>query len=106
LIADRKTIRANTNDLAYVKVDIVDEKGNVAPDVNDLDVNYKLSGNATIAAVGNGSFDDASGFRQPHKKVYQGKGLVIVRPNGLKGLVTLTATADGLKKSSIEIIIK
>jgi beta-galactosidase len=82
LIADRNTIKADPNDLSYVSVEIVDSKGNVVPSVDDLEVNYQLSGDATMAAVGNGNPSDMSSFQQNHKKVFQGRALVIIRPNG------------------------
>ena len=84
MVADRKTIKADLNDLSYVSAEIVDEKGNVVPYIDDTEITYQLTGNATIAGVGNGSFDDASSFQQNHKKVYQGRGLVIIRPNGVQ----------------------
>ena len=84
LIADRNTIKADPNDLSYVSVEIVDEKGNVVPYIDDIEITYQLTGNATIAGVGNGSFDDASSFQQNHKKVFQGRGLVIIRPKGMQ----------------------
>ena len=106
LVPDRSTINADMNDLAYVSVEIVDAKGNVVPNVSDLEVSYQLSGNATLAAVGSGSPNDMSSFQQNHKKVFLGKGMVILRPNGTVGKIVLKAKAEGLKESSIEISSK
>ena len=106
LVADRTTLKANLGDLSYVQVEIVDEQGRVVPYVDDIDVSYQLTGEGTIAAVGSGSPTDASSFQQNHKKVYQGRGLVILRPTGTKGAVTLKATAPGLKESSLQLKIK
>ena len=106
LVADRSMIKADLNDLSYVSVEIVDSKGNVVPSVDDLEVTYQLTGNATIAAVGNGSASDMSSFQQNHKKVFQGRGMVIVRPKGNAGTVTLKASATGLKDGLIEIVMK
>ena len=103
LVADRKTIHASPNDLCYVSVEVVDENGKVVPYVNDLEVNYQLTGRATIAGIGNGSFDDVSSFQQNHKKVYQGRGLVIIRPEGETEKITLKATAPGLTQTQITI---
>lgn len=106
LIADRSTIKTDMNDLAYVSAEIVDEKGNVVPYIDDIEITYELTGDASIAGVGNGSFDDASSFQQNHKKVYQGRGLVIIRPNGKTGTATLTATVKGLKDGVVKIVMK
>ncbi|HZX57387.1 MAG TPA: glycoside hydrolase family 2 TIM barrel-domain containing protein [Mucilaginibacter sp.] len=105
LIADRKIIKSNQNDLSFVSVQIVDSKGNVVPSVDDTEINFKLSGNATIAAVGNGNPSDMSSFQQPHKKVYQGRAQVILKSSSKRGLATLTASAPGLKENTIQIQI-
>jgi beta-galactosidase len=104
LVADRSTINADLNDLSYVNVEVIDEKGNVVPNVDDLEVTYQLTGNATIAGVGNGNVADMSSFQQNHKKVYQGRGLVIIRSNGVAGKITLKANATGLKEGFVEIL--
>ncbi|SDP99762.1 beta-galactosidase [Mucilaginibacter sp. OK268] len=105
LIADRKIIKSNQNDLSFISVQIVDSKGNVVPSVDDTEINFKLSGNATIAAVGNGNPSDMSSFQQPHKKAYQGRAQVILKSSSKRGLATLTASAPGLKENTIQMQI-
>jgi len=92
--------------LSYVSVEIVDKYGNVIPNAEDIEVNYQLSGNAELAAVGNGNPVDVSSFQQPKKKVWHGKGLAIIRPKGAPGKIILTAKVKGLKESAIEIVTK
>jgi beta-galactosidase len=106
LVADRQNIHADANDLSYVSVEIVDAKGNLVPFIDNLEVTYQLTGDATLAGIGNGNPADMSSFQQNHKKVFQGKGLAIVRPMGKKGVVTLKATAKGLTDGSTQINIK
>ncbi|HEY4325012.1 MAG TPA: glycoside hydrolase family 2 TIM barrel-domain containing protein [Mucilaginibacter sp.] len=106
LRADRKTIKASRNDLSYVKVEVVDNKGNVVPYVDDLLIKYKIEGNGEIAGVGNGNPADASSFQLPEKKVFHGKGLVIVRPKGNSGIITLKAEAEGLIGTQVTIITR
>ncbi|WP_198174730.1 glycoside hydrolase family 2 TIM barrel-domain containing protein [Spirosoma arboris] len=106
LVADRVTINANQNDLAYVRAEIIDQNGNVVPSIDDAEIMYQLTGNATLAGVGNGNPTDLSSFQQNHKKVYQGIGLAILRSNGQKGTVTLTATANGLKAGKVQVELK
>jgi beta-galactosidase len=101
LVADRTTIKANGNDLSYVRAEVIDEKGNVVPYVDELEINYELNGQATLAGVGNGNPADLSSFQQPKKKVYHGRGLAIVRSTEKSGTVTLSATAKGLKPAKI-----
>ncbi|QMW00581.1 sugar-binding domain-containing protein [Spirosoma foliorum] len=103
LVADRTTIKADQQDLSYVQVELVDQAGQVVPWDNDTEITYQLTGNASLAGVGNGSPVDLSSFQQAHKKVYEGRGLVILRASGQKGVATLTATARGMKAAKIAI---
>lgn len=103
LKADRSSIKADPNDLSYVNVEIVDQQGNVVPYKDDLLVKYKIEGVGKIAGVGNGNPEDMSSFQQPQKKVFQGRGLVIVRPSGGKGIATVSASVDGLKSTELKI---
>lgn len=105
LKADRATIKANKNDLAYINVEIVDEFGNVVPSVDDILVKFKIEGNGKIIGVGNGNPIDMSSFQKPEKKVFQGKGLAIVQPTGKVGKILVKAEADGLKSEYITIKI-
>lgn len=106
LRADRANIKADKNDLSFINVEVVDEKGNVVPCVDDLTVKYQINGNGEIAGVGNGNPSDMSSFQQPQKKVYRGRGLVIVRPNNTPGKIILKAEAKGLVGGTIEISSK
>lgn len=106
LIADRNAIRADINDLSYINVEVTDKNGNVVPNIDDLEVTYQLTGPASIAGVGNGNPADVSSFKQPQKKVYRGRGLVIVRPNCNTGKFIVKANAKGLKEGVVEVIMK
>ena len=112
LKADKANINTSPNDLAYVDVEIVDEAGNVVPNVDDQLVKYQITGNGTLAGVGNGNPRDVSSFQQAEKKVFQGRGLVVVRPTGKAGDIRIVARGEGLKdgvvrvKSKAEIVAK
>lgn len=62
-----------------------DAVGNVVPNAENIDVSFTISGNGELAGVGNGNPTDISSFKQPKKKVFHGKALVIIRPTGAKG---------------------
>ncbi len=106
LVPDRKSITASQNDLCYVKVEVVDEKGNIVPYIDDIEISYQITGNAIIAGAGNGSYNDATSFQQNHKKVFQGRGLVIIRPTGKSGTIMLKAKANGLIDGVTSVITK
>jgi beta-galactosidase len=106
LKADRSAIKADRNDLSYIMVEIKDAEGNVVPNVNDILVNFEVSGNGEIAGVGSGSPTDMSSFQQPRKMTWLGRCLAIIRPKGEAGKIALKAKADGLPENSIEITAK
>ena len=103
LKADRTVIKANPNDLAFVSVEIVDEAGNVVPNVDDQLVKYEISGNGTLAGVGNGNPRDVSSFQEPEKKVFQGRGLVVIKPTGKAGDIRIVASGEGLKDGVVVV---
>jgi beta-galactosidase len=104
LTADRTKIRADRNDLSYVMAEIIDAEGNVIPYADDAIVNFEISGNGKIAGVGNGNPVDLSSFQQPRKKTFQGKCLVIIRPEVTPGKIVIKAKSEGLKECSLEIV--
>ena len=106
LIADRTKIRADRNDLSYVRAEIIDSKGNIVPDADDIVVNFEVTGNGKVAGVGSGNPRDMSSFKQSRKKAYQGICLAIVRPDTIPGKINVKATAEGLKEASVLITAK
>ena len=105
LTADRATIHASRNDLCYVAVEVIDDKGQVVPNA-ELDVKFSISGAGEIAGVGNGNPTDMASFQQPVAKTMHGKCLVIIRPVGKGGTVTLKAASNGLSAASIIVNVK
>jgi beta-galactosidase len=98
LKADRDRINANKNDLAYINVEIIDDAGNVVPYIDDVLIKYQISGNGNLIGVGNSNPRDMSSFQKPEKKVFQGKGLVIVQPTAKVGDIKIIAKAEGLEQ--------
>ena len=106
LIADRTQIKADRNDLSYVRAEIIDSKGNIVPDADNIVVNFVVTGNGKVAGVGSGNPSDMSSFQQPRKKAYQGICLAIIRPETTPGKISVKATAEGLQEASLVITAK
>jgi len=106
LTADRMNIRANRNDLSYVKIEITDNQGNVIPDAV-IPVTLTISGNGEIAGSGNACPYDMESFNNLVCKTYHGQALAILRPlKDLKaGTITLKAEAIGLFTGEIGISV-
>ena len=106
LKADRTTIKADNNDLSFISVEIIDDVGNVVPQIDDVLVKYQITGNGSLVGVGNGNPRDMSSFQKPEKKVFQGKGLLIIKSTKKAGKIMINANAEGLKESILTIEAK
>ncbi len=100
LTADRSMIKADGNDLSFVKVNIVDKNGIVVPTADNL-VRFTASGNGWIAGVDNGSETSMESFKASERKAMNGLCLAVLQSNGKKGPITLQAVSDGLAPASI-----
>ncbi|HWI90076.1 MAG TPA: glycoside hydrolase family 2 TIM barrel-domain containing protein [Flavisolibacter sp.] len=100
LIADRKVLKANGEDLSFVTVKITDANGNIVPDADNL-VNFKVKGEGEIAGVDNGLQTSTELFRSSFRKAYNGLCLLIIKAKENKGNITVTASSKSLKAASI-----
>jgi beta-galactosidase len=100
LIADRKVLKANGEDLSFVTVKITDANGNIVPDADNL-VNFKVKGEGEIAGVDNGLQTSTELFRSSFRKAYNGLCLLIIKTKEKKGNITITANSEGLKVASL-----
>ena len=105
LIPDRTEISSDGNDLSFVKVEIVDKDGRVCPNADNL-VKFSISGEGSIAGVGNGNPISHEYFKASERKAFHGLALVIIQSKDKTGDINITATTDGLKDSGITIKTK
>lgn len=106
LTADRGTIRADRNDLAYIMAEVVDNEGNIIPWADDVTIHFEISGQGKLAGVGNGNPADMASFQQPVRKTYMGTCLAIVQPENQAGKISVKATAEGIKEGTIDVTVK
>ena len=107
LIADRSNIKADRNDLSYVKIAITDAAGNIVPDV-DIPVRLSVSGDGEIAGSGSASPNDMESVNSPVCKTYRGQALAILRSlkNKKKGMIKLKVEANGLAADELKVTLK
>ncbi|KRD11594.1 glycoside hydrolase [Flavobacterium sp. Root901] len=102
LTADRSTIKADKNDLSFVTVDILDDKGTLVPNANN-EINFSLKGNGKIVGVCSGDPVSHESYKGNKHTALAGKCLVIVQSGDKTGRLELTAKANGLKQATIVI---
>lgn len=100
LTADRKNIKADGKDLAFITARIVDAAGNLVPDASNL-ISFSITGNASIAGTDNGYQADTVSLTSYKRQAWKGMALAIIKSGSKQGNSTLTAQAAGLPKASI-----
>lgn len=102
LTADRAVVNADGQDLSFITVEALDEKGRFQPNADQL-VTFKLSGPGVIAAVGSGDSKSAEPYQGNQRRLFNGRAQVVVRSSKTPGVIGLTATAPGLAKANQRI---
>lgn len=102
---DRTLIRADGEDLSFVKVTVVDSAGHRVPYANNL-IQFEVEGSGFIAGVDNGNQTSHEPFKANYRKAFHGLCLVVIQSNGRKGNIRLTAKSPGLQSSSTFILSK
>ncbi|KAI1425347.1 glycoside hydrolase superfamily [Xylaria sp. FL1777] len=101
LTADRSSIRADGEDLAYITVEVIDSKGRVVPRATN-NIAFDVSGAGELVATDNGDPADFTVFPSKERNAYSGLALAIVRAKADKqGLITITALGANLKTASV-----
>lgn len=105
LTADRQTLTADGTDLSFITVEAVDADGYPVP-VADNMIDFSIKGSGFIAGTDNGDATNHNSLKKPSRALFNGKALVVVQSDGKKGDIELTATATGLKSTTINIQCK
>jgi hypothetical protein len=105
LVCDAQTLAADGKDVCHLEFRVVDDAGTLVWEA-DNEVTLTLTGQASIIGIGSG--DPTS--HQPHQgnayKVYQGRGLAILRAGTEAGTVTIEAKAENLQTARVILNIK
>ena len=105
LVADRKTLTANQQDVSYVEAILLDEN-NVAVPFAENTLSFEVTGSGTLLATGNGNEKSHVSYKEAQTKAYYGKCLAIVRSGAEKGTITLTARSEGLPDVKVQIKVQ
>jgi beta-galactosidase len=106
LESERKTIKADGNDLAYITVSLVDKNGTLCPDAANR-LQFSVTGAGTYKAACNGDATSLEPFTEPQMSLFHGQLVVVCQAGKTPGVMTLTVKdpATGLK-SSVNITVK
>ena len=105
LTPDRTALRANTGDMSFVVIEVVDKDGNVVP-VADNALSVTVTGAATLQALGNADIKDDDPYFDNTHKAWKGRALAAVRSSGKKGQATVKVSSPGMQSKTIKLTFK
>ncbi|MES5817499.1 glycoside hydrolase family 2 TIM barrel-domain containing protein [Streptomyces sp. RG80] len=104
LSADRKSVAADGRSLVFVTADIVDARGVVVPDAENL-ISFEVKG-GSLAGLDNGREESAERYQASTRTAFHGKALAIVRSGAEPGALKVTARAEGLRGDTVTVRAK
>ena len=96
LTPDRANIQADSQDLSYVTVEVLDKDDQVQLNADNI-VKFSISGPGMIAGMDNGDMHDEEPYKGDQRKVFHGRAIVVIRASNKSGDIKLTASAGGTR---------
>ncbi|WP_329342474.1 DUF4982 domain-containing protein [Streptomyces sp. NBC_00663] len=101
LTADRKSVAADGRSLVFVTAEIVDARGVVVPDAEEL-ISFEVKG-GSLAGLDNGRQESAERYQASTRTAFHGKALAVVRSGAEPGALKVTGRAEGLRSDSVTL---
>ena len=101
LTADRKSLAADGRSLVFVTAEVVDARGVVVPDAEDL-ISFEVTG-GSLAGLDNGREESAERYQASTRTAFCGKALAMVRSGTRAGTLKVTARAEGLRTGGVTV---
>jgi beta-galactosidase len=102
LTPDRKSLSANGTDAMPITVEVLDAKGRAVPTAQQK-VTFSITGPAQIIGLGNGDPNCHEAEKGNERSLFNGLAQVIIQATETNGEVLLTATAPGMKPTTLRI---
>lgn len=100
--AEKKSVRNSREDLVYVNVSVVDNKGVLNPNFNPK-IKFSIEGPGKIVAVDNGDILSHEKYASDERTAFNGKAVVLIRATSYEGVIKIKASAQDLGEASTEI---
>jgi beta-galactosidase len=102
LTAQRTEIAADGEDLAIVRVEMVDSAGRLVPTADNL-IKFKVSGEGALIGLGNGDPNCQESDKGNERSLFSGLAQAIVQVSKKPGSLTIEATSRKLEGASLTI---
>jgi beta-galactosidase len=102
LSSSSPVLAADGQSLAYVTASVVDAHGVVVPGATHP-IRFAVSGAGALKATDNGRQENARGYTSAEQEAFFGQALAVVGAGRQPGVITLTATAEGLAAAKLSL---
>lgn len=105
LTADRTQLRADRQDLSFIRIDLVDKQGRLTPTA-ECPIVLEVSGCGEMAASGNANPYGIESANRKQLRTFRGQAQLIVRPTGDEGKIKVTVRGQAVEQQTLEIEVK
>lgn len=102
VVADKQTLRAGSNDLCYVTIELRDEAGTMDM-TSACSATVQVTGAAVLAGCGSANPCTEERYSDSTHQFFEGRMLAIVKATENDGKATITVVSKGVNPVSIEI---
>ena len=103
LTADRKVLKADGQQLAFITVEVVDKDGRVCPDAA-IPCEVGVNGQARLMAAASADLKDREPSTSQHFTTWKGRAMIVVRSNPQKGKAKVSVKSN-LPPAAIQLSI-
>jgi beta-galactosidase len=93
LTADRTEMNADGEDVAVLRVEVLDKEGRAIPTAGNL-ISFKVTGEGALIGVGNGDPNCQESDKEPKRSLFNGLAQVIVQATKTPGTITVEAYTE------------
>ncbi len=93
LTTDRSEINADGEDVAVLRVEVLDKEGRAIPTADNI-ISFKVTGDGTLIGVGNGDPNCQESDKAPKRSLFNGLAQVIVQSTRTPGTITVEAYCE------------
>lgn len=105
LTATKMKLKNDFDDVVIITTEAVDEEGTRSPNTDKL-ISFEVSEAGKLIGVDNGDLENHDAFFLNTRRLVKGRCIAIVRAAADQGKITVSASAPGLKSTSIELDIE
>lgn len=102
LTVDRKRLRADGQDLAFVTIEALDRRGVWQPQATNR-VSVSVEGAGALVALGSGDLTALDSYAGSERALFEGRALAVIRASDQPGKISLVVSAPGLPTAKVTL---